>query len=184
MSKHLVVSLVLGGALFVPALALSADASNASGSSTKQSATDSPAKSQPQSASQSESTAADQSKTAGGEKQPSDVQLIEVEKQMLVKINAQRAKYGLPALVADKSLEQTARAHATWMTNNRSLQHTSRPVGENIAMGQRTTDEAVTDWMNSSGHRANILSPGYKRTGVAAYTTPDGTIYWCQQFLP
>jgi uncharacterized protein YkwD len=37
--------------------------------------------------------------------------------------------------------------------------------------------------MNSSGHRANILNPGYRRIGVAAYATPEGTIFWCQQFL-
>jgi uncharacterized protein YkwD len=113
-----------------------------------------------------------------------DVNLIEVEKQMLEKTNAQRAHYGLPPLVADRSLVQTARAHAAWMTNNQTLQHTSKNVGENIAMGQHTTDEAVTDWMASPGHRANILNSTYKRTGVAAYRTKDGTIYWCQQFLP
>ena len=37
--------------------------------------------------------------------------------------------------------------------------------------------------MNSPGHRANILNPGYRRIGVAAYRTPEGTVYWCQQFL-
>ena len=37
--------------------------------------------------------------------------------------------------------------------------------------------------MNSSGHRANILSPSYSKIGVAAYTANDGTVYWCQQFL-
>ena len=115
---------------------------------------------------------------------PADVNLIDVEKQMLEKTNAQRAHYGLPPLVVDRSLIQTARTHAAWMTNNQSLQHTSKSVGENIAMGQHTTDEAVNDWMASPGHRANILNSSYKRTGVAAYRTKDGTIYWCQQFLP
>jgi uncharacterized protein YkwD len=110
--------------------------------------------------------------------------LIEVEQQMIQQTNSQRAKYGLPPLVVDQNLEKTARTHTAWMTNNRSLQHTSQNVGENIAMGQRTTDEAVGDWMASPGHRANILNTSYKRTGVAAFKTPDGTIYWCQQFLP
>jgi uncharacterized protein YkwD len=110
--------------------------------------------------------------------------LFEVEQQMIEQTNAQRAKYGLPPLVIDQSLEKTARTHAVWMTNNRTLQHTNQNVGENIAMGQPTTDRAVSDWMASPGHRANILNSGYKRTGVAAYKTPDGTIYWCQQFLP
>jgi len=113
-----------------------------------------------------------------------DAELNEVEQQILEKTNAQRARYGLPPLRAVRRLIQTARSHAAWMTNNRTLQHTNQPVGENIAMGQHTTDEAVHDWMNSSGHRANILSSGYTQTGVAAYRTPDGTIYWCQQFAP
>jgi uncharacterized protein YkwD len=110
--------------------------------------------------------------------------LYEVEKQLIEQTNAQRAKYGLPPLAVDQSLEKTARSHTVWMTNSRNLQHSNINVGENIAMGQRTTGEAVTDWMNSPGHRANILNSSYKRTGVAAFQTPDGTIYWCQQFLP
>ena len=56
-------------------------------------------------------------------------------------------------------------------------------MAENIAMGQRTSNEVLNSWMNSSGHRANILNRSYRRIGVAAYTTPQGTIYWCQQFL-
>ncbi len=40
----------------------------------------------------------------------------------------------------------------------------------------------VVAWMNSSGHRANILNPRNRRIGIAAYRTPGGTIYWCQQF--
>jgi uncharacterized protein YkwD len=110
--------------------------------------------------------------------------LFDVEKQLIDQTNAQRAKYGVPPLVVDQSLEKTARSHAVWMTNNRAMQHSNINVGENIAMGQRTTGEAVTDWMNSPGHRANILNSSYKRTGVAAFQTSDGTIYWCQQFLP
>ena len=69
------------------------------------------------------------------------------------------------------------------MTNNRSMVHTTQPVGENIAMGQHSSAEVINAWMNSSGHRANILNRGYRRIGVAAYTTPEGTIFWCQQFL-
>ena len=50
-------------------------------------------------------------------------------------------------------------------------------------MGQNSSAEVINAWMNSSGHRANILNPSYTRIGVAAYVTPGGTIYWCQQFL-
>jgi len=70
------------------------------------------------------------------------------------------------------------------MTLNRLLQHTPLPVAENIAMGQQSSQEVVNDWMRSPGHRANILSGVYRRIGVAAYRTVDGTIFWCQQFTP
>lgn len=109
--------------------------------------------------------------------------LYEVEQQIVEKTNAERTRHGLQPLVVDPNLVKSARRHTAWMTNNRILQHTSAPVAENIAMGQRSATQALRDWMNSPGHRANILSHGYSRMGAAAYQTPDGTIYWCQQFL-
>jgi uncharacterized protein YkwD len=111
-------------------------------------------------------------------------ELITVEQNILHYTNLQRQRYGLSPLAADAQLEQSARAHAAWMTNNRSLQHTRQAVAENIAMGQQSSQEAVSSWMASSGHRANILNPGHHRIGVAAYRTPEGTIFWCQQFMP
>jgi uncharacterized protein YkwD len=78
---------------------------------------------------------------------------------------------------------KSAREHASWMARNRNLVHTRRPVAENIAMGYPRSQSVVRGWMNSSGHRANILNRGYRRIGAAAFRTPSGTIYWCQQFL-
>ena len=92
--------------------------------------------------------------------------------------------YGLPPLEVDADLMQSARQHATWMTLNCSLVHSNQPVAENIAMGQSSSEEVLQCWMNSSGHRANILNGGHRRIGVAAYRTPEGTIFWCQQFWP
>lgn len=106
-----------------------------------------------------------------------------IEARVIEKTNSQRARHGLLPLAVDPRLLKSARNHAAWMTNNRSMVHTTQPVGENIAMGQHSSGEVMNAWMNSSGHRANILNPGYRRIGVAAYTTPDGTIFWCQQFL-
>ena len=108
--------------------------------------------------------------------------LLPIEENVVKYTNAQRAKYGLAALEIDHDLMDSARQHAAWMASNRRLIHTSRPVAENIAMGQPHSQSVVGDWMNSSGHRANILNRGYRRIGVAAYRTPGGTIYWCQQF--
>lgn len=109
------------------------------------------------------------------------IELIAIEKAIVEQTNAQRARYGLPALEVDVDLMKGARKHGIWMARNRSLQH-SHGVAENIAMGYPTTGAAMNGWMNSSGHRANILNRSYRRIGVAAYQSAGGTIYWCQQF--
>jgi uncharacterized protein YkwD len=106
------------------------------------------------------------------------------EQGIVDRTNAERARFGLPALEIDPALQRQARNHTAWMTNNRSLQHTSAAVGENIGLGQRSAQEIVADWMNSSGHRANILNGSYHKIGAAAYTAADGSIYWCEQFVP
>jgi len=79
-------------------------------------------------------------------------------------------------------LMKSARRHGAWMARNRNMVHCYGPFAENIAMGYKDSRTAVRAWMNSSGHRANILSSRHRRIGVAAYRTPSGTIYWCQQF--
>jgi uncharacterized protein YkwD len=111
------------------------------------------------------------------------LELLAIEQRIVDYTNAERARYGLPAFVVDPNLMATARQHCSWMATYRQLVHTRMGVAENIAMGQPNTQEVVRCWMNSSGHRANILS-GNRRIGVAAYQTPEGTIYWCQQFTP
>jgi uncharacterized protein YkwD len=110
--------------------------------------------------------------------------LNEVERGIIDGTNAQRAAAGLPALVYEPQLQSMARSHAAWMTNNRSMQHSGQAVGENIAWGQHSVEEVVTCWMNSPGHRANILNGGYRKMAAAAYTAADGSIYWCEQFTP
>ncbi len=107
-----------------------------------------------------------------------------VEQAIVSDTNAERAKYGLPALAVDPSLQQAARSHTAWMTNYHSMTHTTAPVAENIGMGQRSAEEIVAQWMASSGHRANILNGGYRRIGAAAYTATDGSIFWCEEFQP
>ena len=108
--------------------------------------------------------------------------LLAIERNIINLTNAARTRRGLPALKLDTSLMKTARQHASWMASKRKLVHTRSNLGENIAMGQPTSRSAVLAWMNSSGHRANILNRRYKKIGAAAYRTPSGTIYWCQQF--
>ena len=116
------------------------------------------------------------------EKEVDGVKLRVIEANIVSYTNQERARYGLQPLEVDKELMETAREHATWMTRNRSMVHTRRPVAENIAMGQPHSSDVVRAWMNSSGHRANILNSGHQRIGVAAFRTESGTIFWCQQF--
>lgn len=110
------------------------------------------------------------------------VKLAAIEANVVSYTNQERARYGLEPLVVDKELMETAREHAAWMTRTRNMVHTWRAVAENIAMGQPDSSEVVRAWMNSSGHRANILNSGHRHIGVAAYRTDSGTIFWCQQF--
>lgn len=116
------------------------------------------------------------------EKEVDGVKLAAIEANVVSYTNQERARYGLPPLTVDKNLMETAREHASWMTRTRNMVHTSRPVAENIAMGQPHSSDVVRAWMNSSGHRANILNAGHGRIGVAAFRTEGGTIFWCQQF--
>ncbi|MCK9458649.1 MAG: CAP domain-containing protein [Proteobacteria bacterium] len=110
------------------------------------------------------------------------VKLAEIEANIIKFTNEERARYGLPPFEVDKDLMQTARGHAAWMTRNQAMVHTRLPLAENIAMGQPHSSDVVNCWMNSSGHRANILNPGHLRIGVAAFRTASGVIFWCQQF--
>ncbi len=108
--------------------------------------------------------------------------LIAIERNIVKYTNEERRRHGLPEFTVDHGLVDSARQHCQWMTRNQTLQHTGAAVAENIAMGYRNSNDAVRAWMNSSGHRANILNGGHQRIGVAAYRTDSGTIFWCQQF--
>lgn len=120
-----------------------------------------------------------------------------VETQVIQLTNAQRRKNGLPDLQADPSLSKVAREKANDMQTKHYFSHTSptygspfdmmrdfgisyRAAGENIAQGQRTAEEVVNAWMNSEGHRRNILSPDYTHIGVGYSQTGN---YWSQMFI-
>lgn len=110
--------------------------------------------------------------------------------------NSARSKNGYAALVEDGVLSEAAAVRAREIA--RSFSHT-RPsgasfssalsesgvsylrAGENIASGQKSASEVVNAWMNSPGHRANILNSSYSRIGSASVNI-DGTHYWVQLF--
>jgi uncharacterized protein YkwD len=104
------------------------------------------------------------------------------ELALLEKINFERARSGLRALIIDPVVQLRARRHCAWMARNGSMIHGADPGAENIAQGYSSVEAAVNGWMNSSGHRANILNPNYKHTGVSGYTGYNGSVFWCQQF--
>lgn len=123
-----------------------------------------------------------------------------VENQVIQLTNQQRAKNGLPALTANWELSRVARYKANDMRDKNYFSHTSptygspftmmknfgiayRAAGENIAAGQATAQEVVTAWMNSPGHRANILSQNYTQIGVGYSKGGSQRYYWSQMFI-
>ncbi len=119
------------------------------------------------------------------------------EKEVIRLVNAERAKYGLSPLSENWELSRVARYKSQDMKDKRYFSHTSptygspfqmmksfgisyRSAGENIAMGQRTPEAVVKAWMNSQGHRANILNASYTEIGVGY--VKEGN-YWTQMFI-
>ncbi|WP_406200916.1 CAP domain-containing protein [Streptomyces europaeiscabiei] len=113
--------------------------------------------------------------------------------------NAERAAAGLPPLSCDPLLTNAAQAHSTDMVARAFYAHTSpdggepwhraaaagstrRSIGENIACGQRSAAEVVRGWMDSPGHRANILKPDFTHIGVGFAGGGAAGTYWTQLF--
>lgn len=113
--------------------------------------------------------------------------------------NAERAAAGLAPLVPDAGLTAAAQAHSGDMVARDFYAHTTpegrepwdraaaagcahRAIGENIACGQRTAAEVVRGWMDSPGHRANILSPDFTHIGVGYAAGSTAGTYWTQLF--
>lgn len=115
-------------------------------------------------------------------------------------VNAERAKAGLAPLKENWELSRVARYKSQDMIDKNYFSHTSptygspfqmmkdfgisyQAAGENIAAGQRTPSEVVEAWMNSEGHRKNILSPTYTEIGVGYVKGGSYGHYWTQMFI-
>ena len=124
-----------------------------------------------------------------------DTRAFELEVIRLV--NEQRKKNGLAELKEDWQLSRVARYKSEDMKQNKYFSHTSptygspfemmksfgisyKTAGENIARGYKTPKSVVDGWMNSSGHRANILNSKFTHIGVGY--VEDGS-YWTQMFI-
>ena len=119
------------------------------------------------------------------------------EQEVIRLVNEQRVKNSLNPLTENWELSRVARYKSQDMVDNRYFSHTSptygspfqmirafgisfRQAGENIAYGQRTPQAVVNAWMNSSGHRANILNASYTQIGVGYVAAGN---YWTQMFI-
>ena len=126
-----------------------------------------------------------------------DSEVEAYEKKVVELVNEIRTQNGLSKLSHDWELSRVARFKSQDMKDNRYFSHTSpvygspfdmiknfgisyRSAGENIAMGYRTPEAVVNGWMNSSGHRANILSSSYTKIGVGYVKSGN---YWTQMFI-
>lgn len=117
--------------------------------------------------------------------------------QILNLVNAERAKAGLSELKLDLSVTAAANVRANEI--KQSFSHT-RPdgssfssalkeqgvsykrSGENIAWGQKSPEQVMNAWMNSDGHRANILNKNFENIGIGYYEDENGVKYWVQLF--
>lgn len=105
--------------------------------------------------------------------------------QIVELTNAERAKAGLPPLTVDEHLMEIARKRAVEITTDFShagLDDDCSNCGENIIYGTPSAEAVVTWWMNSAGHRANILREGITRIGVGVYYLNSGVGYAVQEF--
>ena len=117
--------------------------------------------------------------------------------QVVNLVNEERSKEGLSPLTIDSKVQAAAMVRAKECEI--SFSHTRpdgsnfasavkeqnvsyRSSGENIAYGQQTPEAVMNAWMNSSGHRANIMNPNFTTIGVGYYENAGGTDYWCQLF--
>ena len=119
----------------------------------------------------------------------------EFESEVIRLVNIEREKYGLSPLSARSDLTDYAELRSEEIVSNfaHARPDGSSPLkyvmnlsgvyaaGENIAYGQRTPEAVMNAWMNSDGHRSNILSSNYKSIGVGCYVY-NGTLYWTQIF--
>lgn len=121
---------------------------------------------------------------------------VDAMSQQVVNLtNSERAKAGLGPVTVDSALVAAAQGHSNDQAARNTMTHTGSNgssamarmqaagfngsiFGENVAYGYRTADTVMNGWMNSSGHRANILNGRFTKIGVAIATGGNGSLYW------
>lgn len=105
-------------------------------------------------------------------------------------VNQERAKAGISSLEYDKALAEKANLRAREIAlyfshtrpNGENVLKSMKLNGENIAAGSSTATGVMNQWMNSTGHKNNILSSYFKSIGIGSYTTENNVTYWVQVF--
>ncbi len=137
--------------------------------------------------------------TSSGSTNTTTSQLTSDEQEVFDLINAKRVANGLPVLKTDDELQNVARIKAQDMVDNNYFSHTSpiygspfdmikkfgisyKTAGENIA-GNSSNSGAVNAWMNSSGHKANILNSSFNYTGIGVVKSPKYGKVYVQMFM-
>jgi uncharacterized YkwD family protein len=143
-----------------------------------------------------QNTKAQQSENTDKAEQTKDAS--QFEQKVVDLVNQEREKQGLKPLTLNKKLSDVARTKSKDMMDKGYFDHNSptygspfdmmkqfgieyTTAGENIAKGQQSPEDVMNAWMNSDGHRKNILNPDFTEIGVG-YVKGD-TTYWTQQFI-
>jgi uncharacterized protein YkwD len=124
------------------------------------------------------------------EEAPLDIGLHINRTEILSEHNKERSVRNAEPLKSDPVLQERAQKWAELMARRHSLTHSRlqldgtpySSMGENIAMGYPTIDSVMDGWMESPGHKRNILSKRYTHAGFGYAKAKDGSPYWCAQF--
>ena len=135
-----------------------------------------------------------------GNEEPAEHETTSQAEAVLKLVNAERSKQGLQPLTLSSKLTNLATMKSKDMADKGYFEHTSptygtpfqmlqshgvhySSAGENIAAGQQTPEQVMNAWMNSSGHRANILNKSYTEIGIGYYQGGKYGVYWTQLFI-
>lgn len=120
------------------------------------------------------------------------------QEQVVALVNRERAAAGCGPVQVNAQLTTAAQRHSEDQAANNTMSHTGSDgsnfverarragyedaIGENVAMGYRTPEAVMDGWMNSDGHRRNILNCQARAIGVGVAAAADGALYWTQVF--
>jgi uncharacterized protein YkwD len=121
------------------------------------------------------------------------------DQQILDLVNKERSKVGAKPLKLNEKLDRAADKHSIDQAAHNKMSHSGSngskfgdrikqdgylfsSAAENVAAGQKNPMQVMESWMNSSGHRTNILNPQLENIGIGSATSSNGTLFWTQDF--